>query len=314
MTDRPPSDPAFGQALRQLDIKHLMAFEAIYSTRNISRAGQALGVSQPTMSALLATLRSVLDDPLFQRQPRGVHPTSRADALIDPVRNALREIERITRPQVSFDPQTDTREFKLHALDLFETLLIPALVRRAADNPGLTFRLLLAPKVPMVAALDSGAADLALGMAPPNQPDLRWEDILPMDLVVIARRGHPQINGRVTLEDLGRLGHVAMDMAPGALANAHLFSLKNRPARRDVVRVTRPSAIIEFVAQTDLIGYANRHQLAASPYRDQLQVLEPPVPLSTQHFQMTWHLRNQDDPGLIWLRQQVREILSATSA
>lgn len=309
MNDQPSPDAAFGQALRQLEIKHLMAFEAIYSTRNISRAGQALGFSQPTMSTLLATLRAVLDDRLFLRQPRGVQPTSRADELITPVRSALREIERITMPRASFDPTRDTREFKIHALDLFESLLIPHLVNRVAGNPGITFKLLLAPKVPIVEALQSGEADIALGMGPPNQPDLRWQDILSLDLVVIARKGHPRIDGHVTLQDLAELGHVAMDMAPGALANSHLFSLKNRPARRDVVRVTRPSAIIEIVAQTDLVGYANRAQLDASPWRDRLQALEPPVPLSTQDFQMTWHLRNQDDPSLVWLREEIGQIL-----
>lgn len=309
MNDRPSPDAAFGQALRQLEIKHLMAFEAIYSTRNISRAGQALGFSQPTMSNLLATLRAVLDDRLFQRQPRGVQPTSRADELIGPVRRALQEIERITKPRASFDPAQDTREFKIHALDIFETLLIPSLVNRVAGNLGITFKLLLAPKVPIVEALESGDADIALGLLPPNQPDLRWQDILSIDLMVIARRGHPRIKGQVTLQDLAELGHVAMDMAPGALANAHLFSLKNRPARRDVVRVTRPSSIIEIVAQTDLVGYANRHQLNASPWRDRIQVLEPPMPLSTQDFQMSWHLRNQDDPGLVWLREEIRQIL-----
>lgn len=311
MNNRREPDAALGRALRQLEIKHLMAFDAIYSTRNISRAGKALGFSQPTMSNLLSKLRTILDDQLFLRQARGVQPTSRADELIASVRSALREIERITSPRSSFDPDNDVREFRLHALDMFETLLVPALVRRVSANPGVTFRLLLAPKVPIVEALESGEADLALGLSPPNQPDLRWEDILPIDLMVVARIGHPVIQGAVRPENLRDLGHVSVDMAPGALANSHLFSLKNRPERRDVVRVTRPSSIIEIAATTDLIGFANRYQIEASPYRDRVQVLEPPVQLNSQHFQMTWHLRNEADPGLVWLKQEIRGILRA---
>ena len=73
MNDRTEQETSFSKQLRQLEIKHLIAFEAIYSTRNISRAGQALGFSQPTMSNLLSNLRTTLDDQLFLRQARGVH-------------------------------------------------------------------------------------------------------------------------------------------------------------------------------------------------------------------------------------------------
>lgn len=309
MNDRTEQETSFSKQLRQLEIKHLIAFEAIYSTRNISRAGQALGFSQPTMSNLLSNLRTTLDDQLFLRQARGVQPTSRADELIGPIRSALQEIERITKPRSGFDPEHDEREFRLHALDIFETLLIPPLVRKVQGNPGITFKMLLAPKIPIGEALESGEADLALGLSPSNQTDLRWEDILPIELMVVARKGHPRLQGSVTPKDIKELGHVSMDMEPGALANSHLLWMKKRSERRDIVRVTRPAAIIEIAAKTDLIGFANRYQIEASPYRDQIQALAPPAQLTSQQFQMTWHQRNDADPGLIWLKEAVRETL-----
>jgi len=299
-----------GNTLRQLDIKHLMAFEAIYSTRNISRAGQSLGLSQPTMSNLLSRLRTTLDDPLFLRHPRGVLPTQRAEEIIVPVRRALREVERIIQPVASFDPDRDTREFRLHALDMFETVLIPPLVRRVQKSAGVTFKLLLPARSPILEALESGEADLALGVPPPSHPDLRWEELILMDLHVIARRGHPRIDGAVTAEDLRECGHVSIDMTPGALANSQLFRPTSRVERRDVVRVARPSSIIEIVANSDLVGFANRVHVESSPYRDMLQVLQPPKAISNQHFHMTWHHRNEADPGLLWLKSEIRSTIS----
>ena len=250
MSDQETDKPALNNVLRQLDIKHLMAFEAIYSTRNISRAGQSLKFSQPTMSNLLARLRVTLDDPLFLRQPRGVLPSMRAEELIGPIRRVLREIERIAQPATSFDPERDTREFRLHALDIFESILIPPLIRRVQAHKGVTFKMLLPAKYPILEALESGEADLALGVSPTNQPDLRWEDLTPTELYVIARKGHPRIDGAVTLTDLQECSHAVMDMSPGALANSHLFTLANRLERHDAVRVTRPSSVIEIVANT----------------------------------------------------------------
>ncbi len=101
-----------------------------------------------------------------------------------------------------------------------------------------------------------------------------------------------------------------MDMAPGALANSHLLWMKSRSVRRDIVRVTRPAAVIEIAAKTDLIGFANRYQIEASPYRDQIQAVPPPRQLTSQHFQMTWHHRNEADPGLAWLREEIRQTLA----
>jgi DNA-binding transcriptional LysR family regulator len=101
-----------------------------------------------------------------------------------------------------------------------------------------------------------------------------------------------------------------MDMQPNALANSHLLWMKNRSERHVVVHVTRPASIIEIAAKTDLIGFANRYQIQASPYRDQVQALPPPKELTSQQFQMTWHSRNESDPGLVWLRDQVRAIMA----
>src|ERR1700716_1812661 len=60
-----------GVNLRDLDLKLLVVFEAIYSTGNISRAAEKLAMSQPAVSNQLARLRELLDDPLFARGPPG---------------------------------------------------------------------------------------------------------------------------------------------------------------------------------------------------------------------------------------------------
>jgi len=314
MNERDATNTALSSALRQLEIKHLMAFEAIYSTRNISRAGESLGFSQPTMSNLLSRLRSVLNDPLFLRQPRGVLPSALAEELIGRVRRALHEIEGIIQPAETFDPASDVREFRLHMLDVFEATLFPSLIRKVQMHGGLSFRLLLTAGVPIVEALESGKADLALGIPPTNHPDLRWEELMPIDLHVIARRGHPVIDGAVTRAQLEQIGQVSMDMAPGALANGKFFRLVNRPERHDVVLVNRASSVIEIVANSDLVGYANRLHIEASPLRDRLQVLPPPVPVNALNFQMTWHHRNEADSGLLWLKDMIRVTLAERRA
>ena len=80
--------------LKDLDLKLLVVFEAIYTTGNISHAAEKLAMSQPAVSNQLARLRELLDDPLFARGRRGVEPTVKALAMIGPVREALGLIGR----------------------------------------------------------------------------------------------------------------------------------------------------------------------------------------------------------------------------
>lgn len=301
------------EGLKRLDYRHLQVFEAVYTARNITRAGRVLGLSQPAISNLLARMRDVLQDPLFVRKPRGVEPTPRADEMIDAVRSALAAFDGITEPAPRFDPRTATREFRVHMVDLFEPIVMPRLVEAALSGSGLSFRLLLAAKIPAAEALETGIADLAIGLPTTNRMELRWEELTPTDFVIIARKGHPVVKPPFDPRQLQTVGHVGMDMTPNAIANSSNLTMTKRFERRDVVSVSRVSSVIEIAATTDLIGFANRLHVLASPYRDRLQILEPANPVNTQSFNMTWHTRSEEDDAVIWLRSEVRAAIAAAT-
>jgi LysR family nod box-dependent transcriptional activator len=75
--------------LAGLDLNLLVALDALLSERSVTRAAQRVGLSQPGMSNALARLRGAFDDPLLVRQGAVLVPTSRAEALAGPVREAL---------------------------------------------------------------------------------------------------------------------------------------------------------------------------------------------------------------------------------
>jgi DNA-binding transcriptional LysR family regulator len=295
-----------------LDLNLLMLFEAVYSTRSISRAATILDMNQPTVSNALGRLRKQLDDPLFVRDGRGVAPTPRAEAIIGPVRRALVDIRSITQaPDAPFDPTTSEREFRLYLLDVFEPLLLPPLVRVAANSAGMSIKMVPPQAMPCEEAVLDGSVDLGISLRPDRRPGLLWERLCPMDLVVIARRGHPQVDGTITEEQIDTLGHVLLDLdipevARGAAANIRKFAMRERMQLRTVLRVPRPSAIAMTVSITDLIAFSPR--LYAQSLADLwgLQVIDPPKVLSDMDFFMIWSERKSDDPGVTWLRETIR--------
>jgi hypothetical protein len=77
------------------DLNLLIVFDAVMQERNVTRAGQKVGLSQPAMSHALNRLRYMLKDELFVRRPDGMMPTARAEQLAAPLRRAFSDMQTI---------------------------------------------------------------------------------------------------------------------------------------------------------------------------------------------------------------------------
>ncbi len=76
------------------DLNLLLAFDALWTERHVTRAARRVGLTQSAMSHALGRLRAQLDDPLFQPTPRGLTATARAHALAPLVAEALSLVRR----------------------------------------------------------------------------------------------------------------------------------------------------------------------------------------------------------------------------
>jgi DNA-binding transcriptional LysR family regulator len=73
----------------------------------MAKAATRLGISQPSVSEVIADLERALDARLFDRRPRGVEPTpygqallKRTRAVFDELRQGVRDIEFLDDPSV----------------------------------------------------------------------------------------------------------------------------------------------------------------------------------------------------------------------
>lgn len=92
--------------INTLDLNLLKTFDALYRERNVTKAGNVLGLAQPSMSNALNRLRAVFDDPLFLRSPGGMQPTERAEQLAPAIEKALHDIRELVQPAKAFNPET----------------------------------------------------------------------------------------------------------------------------------------------------------------------------------------------------------------
>ena len=122
-----------------LDLNLIPYLVAMEDTRNVSRAAEQMGVSQPRVSTALGRLREYFGDPLFVRTSRGMEPTPRALALIPAARDALVRIEKGMLDAQAFDPATSTHTFSIALSDVGEIVFLPRLLQLFAQITGFDF-------------------------------------------------------------------------------------------------------------------------------------------------------------------------------
>ena len=92
-----------------VDLNLLVAFHAMLEHRNVTRAGEAIGLSQPAMSSALRRLRLLLDDPLFIRAGLEMKPTPRALQLSAAVRQVVQMVQSEILQPAQFEARSSTR-------------------------------------------------------------------------------------------------------------------------------------------------------------------------------------------------------------
>jgi DNA-binding transcriptional LysR family regulator len=88
---------------RRLRLRDLHVFLTVVQCGSMAKAAAELGVSQPTVSEVIADLEHTYAVRLFDRSPRGVAPTIYGDALLkrsiaafDELKQSGRDIEFLT--------------------------------------------------------------------------------------------------------------------------------------------------------------------------------------------------------------------------
>ena len=284
-----------------IDIRLLRIFAAIHAARHVTRAAEALDLSQPTVSLALGRLRRRFGDPLFVRSGRGVAPTPRAEALIGPVRDLMRDLERIAQSRDDFEPASARRAFRIAMTDASHVTLLPRLLAHVrGEAPGVTLE---AARITadLPAAMEQGGVDLAIGLIPQLERGFHQQTLYMQDWVCLAHRRHPRIRGALSLVDWRREAHVEIVGGTGQQLLEAALAGAGAP-RRVALRLPGFLGLAAIIGATDLVATLPRQigeTLAAGA-----GLAVHPCPVAVPRFAVTqhWHARAQNDAANRWLR------------
>jgi Transcriptional regulator len=243
-----------GSALgRRVDLNLMVVFDAIYRTRNLTAAGEGLGLSQPAMSHALSRLRWTFDDPLFIRVPRGLQPTALADEVAPYVTQGIATI-RQGFERKTFDPATSTRLFTIAMSDIGEVAHGPATLAAMQGAPGIRLRTVEMSPIEARSALADGRVDMALAVNHRSAAPFRDALIVEHGYATVARVDHPVIHGRLTAAQFRKARHLLV-MPTGAVKHGEVIERALRGVdARIAVEVAHFHPVAAIVSRTDLIA------------------------------------------------------------
>ncbi len=280
----------------------LPSLVALVEEEAVGRAAKRLGISQPRMSARLATLRTILGDPLLVQASgaRGLIATDRARSLAEAGRRMLAELDRAVAGD-AFDPTRATRTFAIMANDNAASIAgLPLLnAVRTGSAPGVRVSLHQFDRARLT-DLEAGRIDLALGA--PSQfeqmPALITRTIVRDGFVSAMREGERIVDD---LDNYCRRDHVLVSGDGGGFEGLVDRALAAHGRRRHVVLSVQSYLLaIEAVATSDMVATLP-HALLAGRERG-LALFKPPVPLPPFTLAAAWHARVDTDPAHRWLR------------
>ena len=290
--------------VNELDLNLLRGFDAIATHQSVTRAGEAVGLTQPAMSNALARLRLAFGDALFVRTPAGMRPTPRATAIASGVREAMGLIEASLGASPRFDPAVTDRLFRFSTSDLGETMFLPpviAALRREA--PGVRIETRPVPLDSIAEALEVGEIDLAMGSLEGLKRGVRERALFREPYLMVMRAGHPKAARRITSRGLHDLEYVIV--APAETAHRKVDAALGRLGlvSRVAVRMPHFMAIPGILENSDLVAVVPE-MLADLFCRDGRLLSQAfPAPLGQLLIRVFWHQRFEEDAANRWMRE-----------
>ncbi len=298
--------------LASVDLNLLVAFEALMEERHVTRAGERVGLAQPSMSSVLTRLRALFGDELFVRSASGMQPTAKALALAQPISDALAQIRGVLAPASAFNPATVSRRLSIAATDYGDLVVVPPLVealRREAPGIDLVVRPIIDPAA-SVASLERGDVDMLIGGHLPASPRITRCTLFTENFVCIrdAKRGRRK--ARFTRDEYARLPHVLFSSAGGDGLPGAIDTMLSRHGRkrRTAITLAHVVAVPFAVAGTDLV--ATMAERIARRFAAAAGVSIVPVPYDVEAFTIdVLHTRRaMADPALRWFIELVSRV------
>jgi len=303
--------------LRNIDLNLLSIFVALMHDKNLSHAASNLGITQPAVSQALKRLRSLYNDPLFERKGGKMEPTLLAESIYPTISSALSNITTTLPDANQFIPVEAELGFHIYIAGIDNSYLIKKIVK-ILEN--------LAPKVCLTISNDTlddaekslrnREYDLHIDYLPVEESGCHFETLFSDNLFIIARKEHPRLFDKKSLVMSDYLAEKHAVLSP---RKDNIYPLKQALTyfndERDI-KYTSSSIqnIIEIVGITNYVCIMPGIVLQSMNILDEYIWFPPPFKTIEVTAYMNWHWGMEHVQSHRWLRNEIIKIGSSVQS
>lgn len=292
------------------DLNLMRFLRALIDTASVTRAGHAVGMSQPAASRATAKLRRRFGDPLLVRTAGGYVLTPLAQQLSPVVRCALSATEAVFEVAV-FTARNSQRRFRVAATDYGTSIvLLPTIAGLRSEAPSIGLQ--IDPWTDQtVAQLERGELDCALHADEPTPPDFHARALFTDRYAVICKTGHALVRQsagppRKLLAAAAAYPQFAVRY-PGqrGYVTDNVYRTLGLPGPRLIAEAPYFYAGARVVLDGDLVAVLPERAARLWARGCDLAVLPLHEPRLRFEYRVIWHERVHRDPGVGWLRDLI---------
>ncbi len=299
------------QYLRNIDLNLLSIFTALMHERNLSHAAENLGMSQPAVSQALKRLRSVYNDPLFERKSGQMMPTLKAEAIAPIIEDMLTNVEMTLPDTYTFDPNKAKLNYRINITGIENSYLLTQLaskVAQLAPNAALTVShdILSNPEK----SLRDKEYDLHLDYVPLQSDDCYNKILFSDNMYILARKDHPRLQSKshITLSEFLEETHAVL--RPRANNTyAIQYAIKEMQLDRDIKYTSANfDNIVDIIKVTDHLCIVPGVTIQTVVNKEDYIWFSPPFKLDITNAYMNWHWSVEHVKSHRWIRELLIDI------
>lgn len=288
--------------IRRMDLNLLIAFDALYKERSVTRAAFRLSLTQPTVSGMLKRLRDTFDDDLFVRTSHGIVPTPRADGIASRVADLLEEVGLLLAPD-EFDPASSAFTVRICGSDYLQHTILETFTERILKTaPNARVSILPRPADGAATQLESGEIDLMLSDRELAVPDLPARILYRDGFVCLSSYRDFEDDEEIGLDRLCSLDHAFVDPTGGSFRGPIDDALAKAGRERNVMLAVPTFAmLLQLMKSKRLLAFVPGR--VADTFDHGFSRVRTPLEMPYLEIVAIWHPRMTRDPKHKWLRE-----------
>ena len=244
-----------------MTLEQLRIFLAVADRAHVTRAAEALRMTQSAVSSALRALESRHDVRLFDRVGRGIVLTEAGRRFVPAAQAVLHQAE--TAELILNDLSARPRgRLRIAASQTVATYVLPpVLVRLRQAHPDLTVTMTVGNTTSVARAVAEGAADLGFVEGEVAQGNLRARVVARDELVLVMRRDHPAAKAPLSAAAYRALDWVLREEGSGTRAEVEVHLAQMGLTRDDLsvlLEIPSNEAVLSAVAGSDCVSMVSR--------------------------------------------------------